>query len=48
MEGIQKLKCTSCGTTFMSETGMAKCTSCLEKETQSGGHMSVSGCCHNH
>ena len=43
MEGIQKLKCTSCGTTFMSETGMTKCPSCLEKESH-GSHMGSGGC----
>ncbi len=30
MQGIQKMKCTKCGTMFMSETGNATCPSCLE------------------
>ena len=48
MEGIQKLKCTSCGTTFMSETGVAKCPSCSENETHGGSHMGGCGCGHSH
>ncbi|HEY6587142.1 MAG TPA: hypothetical protein VIY98_02525 [Nitrososphaeraceae archaeon] len=48
MEGIQKLKCSSCGTTFMSETGMAKCPSCLEKESKGAGNMGGCGCGHQH
>ena len=47
MEGIQKLKCSSCGTTFMSETGTAKCPSCLEKESH-GSNMGGCGCGHQH
>jgi hypothetical protein len=30
MQGIQKMKCTKCGTMFMSETGNATCPSCME------------------
>ena len=48
MEGIQKLKCTSCGTTFMSETGVAKCPSCSENETHGGSQMGGCGCGHSH
>ncbi|MGZ8887418.1 MAG: hypothetical protein ACXW1A_04060 [Nitrososphaeraceae archaeon] len=48
MEGIQKLKCSSCGSTFMSETGMAKCPSCLEKESQGAGNTAGCGCGHQH
>ena len=48
MEGIQKLKCNSCGSTFMSETGNAKCPSCLEKESQGSGNTSGCGCGHQH
>ena len=31
MQGVQKLKCTSCGTMFMSETGTTMCPSCSEQ-----------------
>ena len=48
MEGIQKLKCTSCGTAFMSETVMTKCPSCLDKESQGESHMGGCGCGHQH
>lgn len=33
MQGVQKIKCVSCGTMFMSETRASKCPTCAE-----GGH----------
>jgi Zn finger protein HypA/HybF involved in hydrogenase expression len=42
MQGIQKLKCTSCGVTFMSETEVTTCPSC--SESKSHGHENTSGC----
>jgi len=42
MQGIQKLKCTSCGVTFMSETEATTCPSC--SESNSHGHENTSGC----
>jgi Zn finger protein HypA/HybF involved in hydrogenase expression len=30
MQGVQKTKCTNCGTMFMSETGTTTCPSCSE------------------
>ena len=47
MEGIQKLKCTSCGTSFMSENNVPLCPSCSSSEKQGGGHMGC-GCGHSH
>ena len=48
MEGIQKLKCSMCGTSFMSETGIDKCPSCLSKSSQGHDNMSGCGCGHSH
>jgi hypothetical protein len=39
MEGIQKLKIYLMCIAFMSETGMTKCPSCLEKESQGESQM---------
>jgi Zn finger protein HypA/HybF involved in hydrogenase expression len=55
MEGIQKMKCSSCGTMFMSETEQTKCPTCVEQQQQqqqqggnsAGGH-SGCGCGHSH
>ena len=54
MEGIQKMKCSSCGTMFMSETEQTKCPTCVEQQQQqqqggnsTGGH-SGCGCGHSH
>jgi rubrerythrin len=33
MEGVQKLKCTSCGTTFMSENNNPLCPTCSENSS---------------
>ena len=30
MQGVQKIKCTNCGTMFMSQTGTTTCPSCSE------------------
>ena len=52
MQGIQKVKCTTCGTMFMSETGNTQCPTCQEQshnhkdnESSSGGGC---GCGHSH
>lgn len=50
MEGIQKMKCVSCGTMFMSETEQSKCPTCIEESannTNSAGHAGC-GCGHSH
>ncbi|HJS64286.1 MAG TPA: hypothetical protein VJ767_05455 [Nitrososphaeraceae archaeon] len=47
MEGIQKLKCTSCGVSFMSENNVAICPSCIERQGQEHGHTGC-GCGHGH
>ena len=53
MQGVQKLKCTSCGVMFMSETetGTTICPGCSESqshgheaENQSHGHEDMGGC----
>jgi len=49
MQGVQKMKCTKCGTMFMSETGNATCPSCLEQahvgdRTDGNNGMTGSGC----
>lgn len=50
MEGIQKMKCSSCGTMFMSETQQSKCPACAEQQQQnnSGGGHTGCGCGHSH
>jgi len=54
MQGVQKVKCASCGTMFMSETGSSTCPSCSEQshshyEDQGSGGMSGGcGCGHSH
>jgi uncharacterized Zn finger protein (UPF0148 family) len=54
MQGVQKLKCTSCGTMFMSETGTTMCPSCSEQNHEHREHESSSsmtggcGCGHSH
>jgi len=55
MQGIQKQKCISCGTMFMSETGIATCPSCSqqshthrEDEGSMGGLSGGCGCGHGH
>ena len=46
MEGIQKVKCNSCGTMFMSENNVPFCPSCIDK--QGHGDMHACGCGHSH
>ena len=52
MEGIQKMKCSSCGTMFMSETQQDKCPTCVEQQQQQGGSSDSGhagcGCGHSH
>lgn len=48
MEGIQKIKCTSCGVSFMSETVVALCPSCMERQSHGEGNMGGCGCGHHH
>ena len=53
MQGVQKLKCTSCGTMFMSETGTAICPSCSEqshkhREHETSDMIGGCGCGHSH
>ena len=44
MEGILKIKCSACGTMFMSETQQSKCPTCAEQGSSSSGAESHSGC----
>ena len=46
MQGVQKVKCTSCGTMFMSETGNNMCPTCSENHSHGNydNEMSSSGC----
>lgn len=53
MQGLQKLKCATCGTMFMSETETNTCPSCSEQnhththhEHGSSGGMGGCGCGH--
>jgi rubrerythrin len=53
MQGVQKIKCTSCGTMFMSESGINTCPSCSEqshthREHENGNSMGGCGCGHSH
>ncbi|HYY86793.1 MAG TPA: hypothetical protein VE594_06785 [Nitrososphaeraceae archaeon] len=43
MEGVQKLKCSSCGITFMSETNSPLCPTC--SETSSAHHHGAEHSC---
>ncbi|WP_187147746.1 hypothetical protein [Candidatus Nitrososphaera gargensis] len=46
MQGLQKMKCASCGVMFMSENGSKKCPSC---SSHGSGHgMGGCGCGHSH
>jgi rubrerythrin len=52
MQGVQKVKCASCGTMFMSETEATTCPSCSEqshnhREDDNGSTMGC-GCGHSH
>jgi uncharacterized Zn finger protein (UPF0148 family) len=49
MQGVQKIKCSSCGTMFMSETGTTMCPSCSKqshehREYDASGMMGGCGC----
>ena len=45
MEGVQKLKCSSCGITFMSENNSPLCPTCSENSTaQHHGEEHGCGC----
>jgi Zn finger protein HypA/HybF involved in hydrogenase expression len=53
MQGIQKIKCSSCGTTFMSEDNVTQCPTCQEQGHGHGGQESSNvgggcGCGHSH
>ncbi len=53
MQGIQKIKCSSCGTMFMSETDASLCPSCAgqshDHKSQEGTMMGGGcGCGHSH
>jgi uncharacterized Zn finger protein (UPF0148 family) len=52
MQGVQKVKCASCGTMFMSETGTNTCPSCSEQShthrEQESSSMGGCGCGHSH
>ncbi len=53
MQGVQKTKCTNCGTMFMSETGTTTCPSCSELVHTHGGNSDMGGgggcgCGHSH
>ena len=52
MQGIQKIKCSSCGTMFMSETNSTQCPSCQEQshshKEQSSNVGGGCGCGHSH
>lgn len=48
MEGIQKVKCVTCGTTFMSETDTKTCPTCSEgRGHDDHGGMGGCGCGHS-
>ncbi len=52
MQGIQKIKCSTCGTMFMSETNSTQCPSCQEQshrhKEQSSNVGGGCGCGHSH
>jgi rubrerythrin len=52
MQGIQKIKCSTCGTMFMSETDSTQCPSCQEQShshnEQSSNVGGGCGCGHSH
>ena len=47
MQGVQKTKCASCGTMFMSENNATQCPTCQEQGHSHGGHGGC-GCGHGH
>ena len=53
MQGIQKVKCTTCGTMFMSETSTTQCPTCQEQSHNHKDNESINvgggcGCGHSH
>lgn len=44
MQGLQTIKCTSCGTIFMSETDIVTCPSCSEQSYEHGTDSTMSSC----
>jgi uncharacterized Zn finger protein (UPF0148 family) len=44
MQGVQKVKCTSCGTMFMSENGITICPTCSENHGHHGHESGMGGC----
>jgi rubrerythrin len=52
MQGIQKIKCSTCGTMFMSETNSTQCPSCQEQshshKEQNSNLGGGCGCGHSH
>jgi rubrerythrin len=53
MQGIQKVKCSTCGTMFMSETDSTQCPSCQEQQSHSHNEQTSNvgggcGCGHSH
>jgi rubrerythrin len=52
MQGIQKIKCSTCGTMFMTETNSTQCPSCQEQshshKEQSSNVGGGCGCGHSH
>ncbi|MGI0005846.1 MAG: hypothetical protein ACREAY_05475 [Nitrososphaera sp.] len=47
MQGVQKLKCSACGVTFMAEADSKVCPSCASSGS-SHGDMGGCGCGHHH
>ena len=43
MQGVQKVKCSSCGTMFMSETGTTMCPSCSSEQSHEHREYDTSG-----
>jgi len=49
MQGLEKVKCVSCGTMFMSETDTKKCPTCSEGGSHDDqGSTDSCGCGHGH
>lgn len=49
MQGVQKVKCVMCGTSFMSETDTKTCPTCSESHgSDSKGGTGGCGCGHGH
>ena len=48
IQGVQKVKCTSCGTMFMSETETNTCPTCSENLGHAHEDIGGCGCGHSH